>query len=47
MSKHTTNFGREASGTHETVEGVRSTAFSGVMGGTVVSFSESLGIVSG
>lgn len=41
MSKHTINFGKEASGKHVSLEDVCSTAGSGVVGGTVVSFFES------
>lgn len=47
MSKHTTNLGKEASGTDEAVAGVRSTAGLGVAGGTVVFFSESNGMRCG
>lgn len=47
MSKHTTNLGNEASGTGSTLEDVCSTAGSGVVVDTVVSFSESFDIISG
>lgn len=47
MSKHTTNLGKEASGTGSTLEDECSTAGSGVVGGTLVSFSESFDMRSG